>query len=92
MGGRKTPEVEELVDAGKNTYGDALSGQTPYSVEDYLSLSWKDAAAKEIENTGDGDGSSPGNPILIKDAAELAYLAQQVNAGGNLNLTNGGTS
>ena len=87
----KLPKLKKLVDAGKNTYGDALSGQTPYSVEDYLSLSWKDAAAKEIENTGDGDGSSPGNPILIKDAAELAYLAQQVNAGGDLNLTNGGT-
>ena len=87
----KLPKLKKLVDAGKNTYEGELSGQTPYSVEDYLSLSWKDAAAKEIENTGDGDGSSPGNPILIKDAAELAYLAQQVNAGGDLNLTNGGT-
>ncbi|MEY8612398.1 T9SS type A sorting domain-containing protein, partial [Parabacteroides segnis] len=87
----KLPQLKKLVDAGKNTYEGELSGQTPYSVEDYLSLSWKDAAADRIENTGDGDGSSPGTPILIKDAAELAYLAQQVNAGGDLNLTNGGT-
>ena len=87
----KLPKLKKLVDAGKNTYGDALSGQTPYSVEDYLCLSWKDAAAKEIENTGDGDGSSPGKAILIKDAAELAYLAQQVNARGDLTLTDGGT-
>ncbi|MEY8610895.1 T9SS C-terminal target domain-containing protein [Parabacteroides segnis] len=87
----KLPQLKKLVDAGNNTYDGELSGQTPYSVEDYLSLSWKDAAAKEIENTGNGDGSSPGNPILIKDAAELAYLAQQVNAGGDLTLTNGGT-
>ena len=87
----KLPQLKKLVDAGNNTYGDALSGQTPYSVEDYLSLSWKDAAAEEIENTGDGDGSSPGTPILIKDAAELAYLAQQVNARGDLTLADGGT-
>ena len=87
----KLPKLKKLVDAGKNTYEGELSGQTPYSVEDYLYSSWADAAADRIENTGDGDGSSPGTPILIKDAAELAYLAQQVNAGGDLNLTNGGT-
>ncbi|MEY8610896.1 T9SS C-terminal target domain-containing protein [Parabacteroides segnis] len=87
----KLPKLKKLVDAGKNTYEGELSGQTPYSVEDYLYSSWADAAADRIENTGNGDGSSPGNPILIKDAAELAYLAQQVNAGGDLTLTNGGT-
>lgn len=85
----KLPKLKKLVDAGNNIYDGELSGQTPYSVEDYLSLSWKDAAAKEIENTGDGDGSSPGTPILIKDAAELAYLAKQVNARDYLTLTNG---
>ena len=86
------PKLKKLVDAENNTYDSELSGQTTHSVKDYLSHSpWADAAAKEIENAEDGTGSSPGTPILIKDAAELAYLAQQVNTKEALTLTNGET-
>ncbi|MCD8135341.1 MAG: hypothetical protein LUH01_05040 [Parabacteroides gordonii] len=89
---RELPKLKKLVDAKSNTYDGELSGQMPPSVKDYLSHSpWADAAAKEIENTEDGTGSFPDTPILIKDAAELAYLAQQVNAKEALTLTNGET-
>ena len=66
-----------------------IAGQTPRQAADFLYHSpWKDNAATSIENsapagaTQPGDGLSPNTPILIKDAAELAYLAQQVNEGG----------
>lgn len=39
----------------------------------------------QIENAGGGDGTK-GNPILIRTADELAYLARQVNAGRDLQL------
>lgn len=39
----------------------------------------------QIENAGGGDGT-PGNPILIRTADELAYLARQVNAEDGLQL------
>ena len=86
------PKLKKLVDAKSNTYDGELSGQTTHSVKDYLSHSpWADAVANKIENAEEGPGSSPDAPILIKDAAELAYLAQQVNAKGSLTLTNGKT-
>ncbi|WP_286472354.1 T9SS type A sorting domain-containing protein [Parabacteroides goldsteinii] len=66
-----------------------IAGQTPRQADDLLYHSpWADNAVTSIENatpsgaSQPGDGSSPNTPILIKDAAELAYLAQQVNAGG----------
>jgi len=66
-----------------------IAGQTPRQADDFLYHSpWADNAVTSIENatpsgaSQPGDGSSPNTPILIKDAAELAYLAQQVNAGG----------
>ena len=66
-----------------------IVGQTPRQADDFLYHSpWTDNTATFIENAAPfgasqpGDGSSPNTPILIKDAAELAYLAQQVNAGG----------
>ena len=66
-----------------------IAGQTPHQADDFLYHSpWADNAVTSIENatpsgaSQPGDGSSPNTPILIKDAAELAYLAQQVNAGG----------
>ena len=66
-----------------------IAGQTPRQADDFLYHSpWTDNTATFIENAAPssasqpGDGSSPNTPILIKDAAELAYLAQQVNAGG----------
>lgn len=50
---------------------------------------WSNRAADKIENKNGGDGSK-NSPILIKTAGELAYLAQQVNAGGLvLNIENG---
>lgn len=86
------PKLKKLVDAENNTYDSELSGQTTHSVKDYLSHSpWADAVANKIENAEDGTGSSPDAPILIEGAAELAYLAQQVNAKGSLTLTNGKT-
>ena len=84
------PKLKKLVDAAQNTYDNALSGQTDHPITDYLTHSpWEDAAATEIKNAGGGDGSI-GNPILIKDAAELAYLAKQVNDGNDLTIGNGG--
>lgn len=66
-----------------------IAGQTPRQADDFLyHYPWTDNTATFIENAAPssasqpGDGSSPNTPILIKDAAELAYLAQQVNAGG----------
>ena len=70
-------------------YSSLIAGQTPRQADDFLYHSpWTDNTATFIENAAPssasqpGDGSSPNTPILIKDAAELAYLAQQVNAGG----------
>lgn len=52
---------------------------------------WADNAATSIANVGDGDGKSIDSPILIASAEELAYFAQQVNAGGEeLACDNGG--
>lgn len=84
------PKLKKVSADGK-TYSSELSGQTDHPITDYLTHSpWKDAVATEIKNAGGGDGSF-GNPILIKDAAELAYLAQQVNDGNDLTIGNGGS-
>lgn len=59
-----------------------LSGQTTRLLsETPLTQSpWSFNVADKIDGTNNGDGTS-GKPILIKDAAELAYFAQQVNKG-----------
>ena len=59
--------------------------QTPRPASDYLSL----VTATSIANLGDGDGTSIDSPILIASAEELAYFAQQVNAGGTTLAHNG---
>ena len=53
---------------------------------------WTDQGkvADKIANNGGGNGTSITSPIKIASAAELGYLAQQVNAGGK-KLTVGGT-
>lgn len=52
---------------------------------------WYGTAATKIVNAGNGTGTED-NPIEIASASELAYLAQQTNAGGKeLTLENGGT-
>lgn len=52
---------------------------------------WDGTAATKIVNAGNGTGTED-NPIEIASASELAYLAQQTNAGGKeLTLENGGT-
>lgn len=52
---------------------------------------WDGTAATKIVNAGNGTGTED-NPIEIASPAELAYLAQQTNTGGNsLTLENGGT-
>ncbi|WFE86128.1 T9SS type A sorting domain-containing protein [Parabacteroides chongii] len=51
---------------------------------------WDGVAAKAIANEEGGNGLDVNQPILIATAGELAYLAQQTNAGGKeLELTNG---
>ena len=53
---------------------------------------WENHAATSIANENGGDGKSFENPILIANAGELAYFAQQVNAGGReLKLDKGGS-
>lgn len=52
---------------------------------------WDGAIATKLVNTGSGTGAED-SPIEIASASELAYLAQQTNAGGEeLTLENGGT-
>lgn len=52
---------------------------------------WYGTVATKIVNVGNGTGTED-NPIEIASASELAYLAQQTNAGGKeLTLENGGT-
>lgn len=52
---------------------------------------WNGTVATKIVNAGSGTGAED-NPIEIASASELAYLAQQTNAGGKeLTLENGGT-
>ena len=52
---------------------------------------WDGTVATKIVNVGNGTGTED-NPIEIASASELAYLAQQTNAGGKeLTLENGGT-
>lgn len=52
---------------------------------------WDGAIATKLVNTGSGTGVES-SPIEIASASELAYLAQQTNAGGKeLTLENGGT-
>ena len=52
--------------------------------------SWADNAATVITNADGHDGTTADQAILIKDAAELAYFANQVNKGGQeLKVTNG---
>lgn len=43
---------------------------------------WNGKIADKIENAGGNSGDTADKPIFIKKAAELAYLAQQVNTGG----------
>ena len=43
---------------------------------------WNGKIADKIENAAGNSGDTADKPIFIKKAAELAYLAQQVNAGG----------
>lgn len=51
---------------------------------------WDGKAATQIVNAGNGTGAED-SPIEIASASELAYLAQQTNAGGTeLSLDNGG--
>lgn len=52
---------------------------------------WNGTVATQIANAGSGTGTED-SPIEIASPAELAYLAQQTNTGGNsLTLENGGT-
>ncbi|WP_455638435.1 InlB B-repeat-containing protein [Parabacteroides sp.] len=72
----------KVEDGGSLSYNNGnLSGQITHLLsETPLTQSpWSYNVAEKIENNGDGDGSS--SPILIKDANELAYFAQQVNKG-----------
>ena len=51
---------------------------------------WNGEIADKIENAAGNSGDTADKPILIKEAAELAYLAQQANEGGYiLELENG---
>ena len=51
---------------------------------------WDGGIATTIINEGSNDGQDTDHPILIATAGELAYLAQQTNAGGEeLTLKNG---
>ena len=51
---------------------------------------WENNAATSIANVDGGNGKSFDHPILIANAEELAYFAQQVNAGGReLTVGNG---
>ena len=51
---------------------------------------WNGKIADKIENAAGNSGDTADKPILIKEAAELAYLAQQANEGGYiLELENG---
>lgn len=51
---------------------------------------WDGTIATKLVNTGSGTGAED-SPIEIASASELAYLAQQTNAGGKeLILENGG--
>ena len=43
---------------------------------------WNGKIADKIENAAGNSGDTADKPIFIKKAAELAYLAQQVNTGG----------
>ena len=43
---------------------------------------WNGEIADKIENAAGNSGDTADKPILIKEAAELAYLAQQANEGG----------
>lgn len=82
-------KLPQLKKEGTN---ELLKGQKDLPVSDYLTdLVWSKNIAKAIENKDGNNGLSPDAPILIKDAAELAYFAKQVNAGGKqLKLANGG--
>ena len=62
------------------------------SVAQALPTLWNGQPATIIENAAGGSGLTRNNPILIKDAAELAYFAKQVNAGGILLAVTHGTS
>ena len=56
---------------------------------------WQDHCATQIANENGGDGFIKANAIQIASAEELAYFAQQVNAGKDLTVGNnlsGGTT
>lgn len=85
------PRLKKLNTDGTTYSNELISGQKVRSQSACLYHStWesKTNIAQSIENAPPagtdepGDGLSPDKPILIKNAAELAYLAQQVNAGG----------
>lgn len=79
------PQLKMVVDDGMNppTFIDwPNNNQTDRPAKDYLTFLWADYAATFIANNGGGNGSSSDQPIHIATAEELAYFAQQVNAGG----------
>lgn len=85
------PRLKKLNTDGTTYSNELISGQKVRSQSACLYHStWesKTNIAQSIENAPPagtdepGDGLSPDKPILIKNAAELAYLAQQVNTGG----------
>lgn len=80
------PTLKKRLDDG--SYGDAMNGQTtPLKAITYLPPEeWKNVPATSIKNENGNDGSSIVKPILIATAEELAYFAQQVNAGGALQV------
>lgn len=85
------PRLKKLNTDGTTYSNELISGQKVRSQSACLYHStWESRTniAQSIENAPPagtdepGDGLSPDKPILIKNAAELAYLAQQVNTGG----------
>lgn len=85
------PRLKKLNTDGTTYSNELISGQKVRSQSACLYHStWesKTNIPQSIENAPPagtdepGDGLSPDKPILIKNAAELAYLAQQVNTGG----------
>lgn len=80
----------ELPQLKKKDSSDPLGGQVAYYTSDYIIPEWMDNIPNAIENKDGNNGLTADKPILINTVNELAYFAQQVNAGGKeLNLTKG---
>ena len=78
------PQLKRLNPDGTYPEGSSadnlLAGQPSLATVDFLSV--QPDPASSIENLGGGDGSTAATPIRIRNAVELAYLARQVNNGG----------